>query len=124
VTARGLGEVLEWTREGRVEVSALLLRGPRSLYVHHVGASRHAVERLQWSSLLVWEGLARARALGRAELGLGYGNEGYKARWASHEVPYERIRLGRGLLGHAFFGARRARHAVRRLRRRSGSGAQ
>ncbi|HVL84896.1 MAG TPA: GNAT family N-acetyltransferase [Pseudonocardia sp.] len=114
LTERGLGAVVEWVRDGRAEIAVLYLYGPDAVHVLHVGASRYAVERFQWSALWLWEGLAMARARGVADLDLGYGEEPYKDRWGPRRVPHHRIRLGRGLLGRAFFAAKAARGAGRR----------
>lgn len=112
---RGLADVVEWTRDGRVEISQLFLYGPGAVHALHVGASRYADDRLQWSALCVWEGLARARARGLPHLDLAYGDEPYKARWRPQARTHHRVRLARGPLGHAFFALAGARSAVRRI---------
>lgn len=121
---RGLADVVEWTRDGRVEVSVLFLYGPAAVHVHQVGASRYAVDRLQWSSLFVWEGIATARSRGVAALDLAPGDEQYKVRWNPRLVPHQRLRFGRGLRGRTFFAVRRALARARALRARVSPGAR
>lgn len=115
---RGLADVVEWTRDGRVEISVLFLHGPAAVHVYQVGASRYAVDRLQWSSLFVREGIALARERGVAALDLAPGDEQYKARWSPRPVPHQRLRFGRGLRGRAFFALRRVRTRAGALRAR------
>lgn len=112
---RGLADVVEWTRDGRVEISQLFLYGPDAVHAMQVGASRYAVDRLQWSALCVWEGLARARARGLPYLDLAYGDEPYKARWRPRALTHHRLRLARGLLGYGFFALAGLRRTVRAL---------
>lgn len=115
LVARGLADVVEWTRDGRVEVSQLFLYGPTAVHALHVGASRYAIDRLQWSALCVWEGLARARARGVPDLDLAYGDEPYKARWHPRALTHHRVRLARGPYGYAFLALARARAVARRV---------
>ena len=110
---RGLADILEWTRDGRVEMAVLLLYGPAAVHCLHVGASRYALDRLQWSSLYVLEALAIARERGTPQLDLAHGDEPYKASWRPCLVPYHRIRLARGPLGRAFFALAGLRRTVR-----------
>ncbi|MGQ0573014.1 MAG: GNAT family N-acetyltransferase [Pseudonocardia sp.] len=120
VVARGLGDVVEWRRGGVVEISQLYLYGPDAVHAYQVGASSHAVERLQWSSLYIDEGLTIARARGARYLDLAYGDESYKSRWNPNLAPHHRVRLGRGPLGYAFLAlARLQATRKRRTPRRS-----
>jgi CelD/BcsL family acetyltransferase involved in cellulose biosynthesis len=115
VVRAGLGDVVEWTRDGTVEISQLFLYGPAAVHAYQVGASRYAIDRLQWSSLYIHEGLRIARDRGVPYLDLAYGDEPYKLRWNPRRVPHHRVRLGRGPLGRTFFALTRLQAARRRL---------
>ena len=94
-TTRDLGTILEWWRNGKLMLSVFLVYGNEIVHVYLVGASQEARQRLQWSSLWIWEALNIARSRNCAYISLDRGWEPYKMRWAPKEVPYYQITLAR-----------------------------
>ncbi len=96
MTDRGLGGISEIRRDGKVLVSSFIVFGDEVTDAYLVGVSQEGRERYQWSSLGIWDALNIARGRNSAYVCLSNGRDPYKQRWASEEVPYYRVILGRG----------------------------
>ena len=110
--ARGLAGISEFRRDGEVLISLSWIFGQDFVGFFNSGANREALQRYQWSSLLIWEGLNIAHDRNNAYLDLLRGAEPYKVRWASRMIPCDRAILGRNLLiwmPHAAFHVLRSR---------------
>ena len=75
---RGLAGISEFRRDGEVLISLSWVFGRDSVAFYHSGASREALDRYQWSSILIWEGLNIAHDRGSDYLDLLRGEEPYK----------------------------------------------
>jgi CelD/BcsL family acetyltransferase involved in cellulose biosynthesis len=95
MTARGLGGIFELWRDGQVIISQFWISGKDSVGLYINGASREAVERYQWSSLLMWHSLAITLGNKCSRLDLLRGEEPYKLQWAPEIIPNHRLILGR-----------------------------
>ena len=92
---RERGEISEFWRDGEIIITLFWVFGQNFVGFYHSGASREALERYQWNSLLIWTGIEIARDRNDACLDLLRGEEPYKLRWASRVIPSYRIILGR-----------------------------
>lgn len=99
LAARGLAEIVEWWRDGDVEISQLLLYRRDVAQAYQEGATRQARAQLQWGSLCIWASLAAARDRGCSWLDLSPGEEPHKQSWNPAAVEHHRLRLGRGAVG-------------------------
>jgi CelD/BcsL family acetyltransferase involved in cellulose biosynthesis len=96
MTDRGLGTISELWRDGEVVISSFAILGDKVTDAYLIGVSHEARQRYQWSSLAIWDVLNLARSRNSAVVCLSDGRQPYKLRWASEEVLYYRIILGRG----------------------------
>src|SRR5919107_3126839 len=87
--------ILEWWRDGELMLSVCLVYGNEIVHAYLVGASQEVRQRLQWSSLWIYEALNIARSRNCAYISLDRGREPYKMRWAPKEVPNYHITLAR-----------------------------
>jgi CelD/BcsL family acetyltransferase involved in cellulose biosynthesis len=97
MTARELGGISEFWRDGEVIVSDFWVCGRDFIGTYMLGASREALRRYQWSSLYIWDALNIARSKNYNYLNLLRGEEPYKLRWSSTISPSHRLILGRSL---------------------------
>jgi CelD/BcsL family acetyltransferase involved in cellulose biosynthesis len=95
---RGLAGISEFRRDGEILISFSWVFGQDFVGFYHSGASHEALQRYQWSAILVWEGLNIAHDRDSGCLDLLRGEEPYKMRWASTVIPSDRVILGRKLL--------------------------
>jgi CelD/BcsL family acetyltransferase involved in cellulose biosynthesis len=95
--ARRLAGISEFRRDGEVLISLSWVFGQDFVAFYHSGASRKALQRYQWSSLLIWEGISIAHDRNSPFLDLLRGEEPYKMRWASKVISSDRVILGRNL---------------------------
>ena len=84
---RERGEISEFWRDGEIIVTLFWVFGQNCVGFYHSGASREALERYQWNSLLICTGIETARDRDDTCLDLLRGEEPYKLRWASRVVP-------------------------------------
>jgi CelD/BcsL family acetyltransferase involved in cellulose biosynthesis len=110
MTARELGGISQFWRDGEVIVSNFWVSGGDFIGTYMLGASREALRRYQWSSLYIWDTLNIARSKNRGYLDLLRGEEQYKLRWSSRILSSHRLILGRNL---AFWAAYAGYHALR-----------
>jgi CelD/BcsL family acetyltransferase involved in cellulose biosynthesis len=115
MTARNLGGVSEFWRDGEVIISDFWVSGRDFVGTYMLGASREALQRYQWSSLYIWDALNIARSKNCGYLDLLRGDEPYKLRWSSRISPSHRLILGRNL---AFWTPYAGYHALRSRARR------
>jgi hypothetical protein len=97
MTARELGGISEFWRDGEVIISDFWVSGRDFIGTYMLGASREALQRYQWSSLYIWDALNIARTKACVSLVLLRGEEPYKLRWSSRISPSHRLILGRNL---------------------------
>jgi CelD/BcsL family acetyltransferase involved in cellulose biosynthesis len=95
MTARGLGAISEFRRDGEVAVSHFMVFGRDFLGGYILGADQEALQRYQVSSLCIWDALNVARDRGLPYMSHLRGEEPYKLRWSSRVVPNHRLILGR-----------------------------
>ena len=110
MTARELGGISEFWRDGEVIISNFWVSGRGFIGTYMLGASREALQRYQWSSLYIWDALNIARGKNCAYLDLLRGEERYKLRWSSRISSSHRLILGRNL---AFWAPYAGYHALR-----------
>ena len=110
MTARELGGISQFWREGEVIVSNFWVSGGDFIGTYMLGASREALRRYQWSSLYIWDTLNIARSKNRGYLDLLRGEEPYKLRWSSRISPSHRLILARN---SAFWAPYARYHALR-----------
>ncbi|CAA9353750.1 MAG: hypothetical protein AVDCRST_MAG93-7247, partial [uncultured Chloroflexia bacterium] len=110
MTARELGGISEFWRDGEVIISNFWVSGRDFIGTYVLGASREALQRYQWSSLYIWDALNIARSKNCGHLDLLRGEEPYKVRWSSRISPSHRLILGRHL---AFWAPYAGYHALR-----------
>jgi CelD/BcsL family acetyltransferase involved in cellulose biosynthesis len=113
MTARGLGGISEFWRDGEVIISYFFAVGHGFTFLYQVGASEEARRRYQWSSLMIWNALNIARSKNSTCLSLGLGEHPYKLHWAPRKVPYYRMILGQGRTTWALYLAYRALRLAR-----------
>ncbi len=97
MTARELGGISEFWRDGELLISDFWVAGRDFVGTYMLGASREALQRYQWSSLYIWDALNIARSKNCGYLDLLRGDEPYKLRWSSRISPSHRLILGRNL---------------------------
>ncbi len=97
MTARELGGISEFWRDGEVIISDFWVSGRDFIGTYMLGASHEALQRYQWSSLYIWDALNIARSKNCVYLDLLRGEEPYKLRWSSRISPSHRLILGRNL---------------------------
>lgn len=97
MTARDLGGISEFWRDGELILSDFWVSGRDFIGTYMLGASREALQRYQWSSLYIWDALNIARSKNCGYLDLLRGEEPYKLRWSSSISPSRRLILGRNL---------------------------
>jgi len=95
MSARGLGGLSEFWRDGVVIISQFWVFGRDFVGAYTIGASREARQRYQFSSLYVWEGLNIARSRSCSQLNLGRGSTPDKLRWNPRVVSNRRLILSR-----------------------------
>jgi CelD/BcsL family acetyltransferase involved in cellulose biosynthesis len=110
MTARELGGISEFWRDGEVIISNFWVSGRDFIGTYMLGASLEALQRYQWSSLYIWDALNIARTKNCGYLDLLRGEELYKLRWSSRISSSHRLILGRNL---AFWAPYAAYHALR-----------
>jgi CelD/BcsL family acetyltransferase involved in cellulose biosynthesis len=110
MTARDLGGISEFWRDGEVVISDFWVSGKDFLGTYMLGASQEALRRYQWSSLYIWDAVNIARMKNYSRLDLLRGEEPYKLRWNPRVVPNHRLILGRNLVFCALYGSY---HALR-----------
>ena len=110
MTARELGGISEFWRDGEVIISSFWVSGRDFIGTYLLGASREALQHYQWSSLYIFDALNIARSKNRRYLDLLRGEEPYKIRWSSRTSSSHRLILGRKL---AFWGPYAGYHALR-----------
>ncbi len=110
MTARELGGISEFWRDGEVIISDFWVSGRDFIGTYMLGASREALQRYQWSSLYIWDALNIARSKNCGYLILLRGEEPYKLRWSSRISSSHRLILGRNL---AFWAPYVGNHALR-----------
>lgn len=98
MTARRLGGISEFWRDGEVVISDFLVYGEGFFGTYMVGASQQALQRYQWSSLYIWDAVHNALNRGCSSVDLLRGEETYKLRWSSRIIPNYRVYLGRNTL--------------------------
>ena len=98
MTARGLGAISEFWRDGEVVISHFLVFGRDFVGQYMIGASQEALRRYQFSSLGMWDGINVSLDRKGSYFDLLRGEEPYKLRWRSRVVPNRRMVLGRNLL--------------------------
>jgi Acetyltransferase (GNAT) domain len=98
MTARGLGGISEFWREGEVIAAHFLVFGRDSVGEHLLGATQETLRRYQVGSLYIWDLVNVARSRRSTYLDFLRGEEPYKLRWASRVVPNHRLVLGRDWL--------------------------
>jgi hypothetical protein len=97
MSAYGLGGISEFWRDDEVIISYFWLSGRDFFGVYIVGASQEALQRYQWSSLYIWDGINNARSRNISHFNLLRGEEPYKLRWSTGVVSNHRLILGRSL---------------------------
>ena len=110
MTARGLGGISEFWRDGEVIISDFWVSGRDFIGTYLLGASREALRHYQWSSLYIYDALNIARSKNCGYLDLLRGEELYKLRWSSRILSSHRLILGRNL---AFWAPYAWYHALR-----------
>jgi CelD/BcsL family acetyltransferase involved in cellulose biosynthesis len=95
MTARGLGGISEFWRDGEAIISDFWVSGEDFIATHTVGASQEALQQYQWSSLYIWDAVLNALDRGCSTVDLLRGEEPYKLRWSSRVVSNHRLILGR-----------------------------
>ncbi len=110
MTARGLGAISEFWRDGEVVISHFLVFGRDFVGQYMIGASQEALRRYQFSSLGMWDGINVSLDRKGSYFDLLRGEEPYKLRWSSRVVSNRRMVLGRNLLVWSPYGAY---HALR-----------
>jgi CelD/BcsL family acetyltransferase involved in cellulose biosynthesis len=115
MTARELGRISEFWRDGEVIISDFWVSGRDFIGTYMLGASREALQRYQWSSLYIFDALNIARTKNCGYLDLLRGEESYKLRWSSRTSPTHRLILSRNL---AFWAPYAGYHALRSRARR------
>jgi CelD/BcsL family acetyltransferase involved in cellulose biosynthesis len=98
MTARRLGGISEFWRDGKVIGSHFLVFGRDFTGEHLFGATQEALRRYQISSLYIWDLINAARAQRSSYVDFLRGEEPYKLQWASRVVPNHRLVLGRDWL--------------------------
>jgi hypothetical protein len=115
MTARDLGGISEFWRDGEVVISDFWVCGKDFLGTYMLGASQEALRRYQWSSLYIWDAVNVARSKNHSWLDLLGGEEPYKLRWNPRVVPNHRLILGENPV---FWVPYRSYHALRSRARR------
>jgi Acetyltransferase (GNAT) domain len=110
MTARELGGISEFWRDGEVIISDFWVSGRDFIGTYLLGASREALQHYQWSSLYIFDAMNIARSKNRRYLDLLRGEEPYKLRWSSRISSSHRLILGRHL---AFWVPYAGYHALR-----------
>jgi CelD/BcsL family acetyltransferase involved in cellulose biosynthesis len=95
MTARGLGGISEFWRDGEVVISYLWVSEEDFFATYLAGASQKVLQRYQWSSLYIWDAVLNALDWGCSTVDLLHGEEPYKLRWASKVVANHQAILGR-----------------------------
>jgi CelD/BcsL family acetyltransferase involved in cellulose biosynthesis len=103
MTARGLGAISEFRRDGEVVVSHFAVFGRDLLGGYILGANQHALQRYQVSSLCIWDALNLARDRGLPYVSHLRGEEPFKLQWSSRVVPNHRSILGQTPLSWALY---------------------
>jgi CelD/BcsL family acetyltransferase involved in cellulose biosynthesis len=94
MTARGLGGISEFWRDGEVIISSFWVSGRDFMGTYVLGVSQEALRRYQWSSLYIWDAVNIACSRNSSRLDLLRGEESYKLRWSSRTVHNHRLILG------------------------------
>jgi CelD/BcsL family acetyltransferase involved in cellulose biosynthesis len=110
MTARGLGGISEFRRDGEVIMSHFLVFGRNFVGKYMLGAGQKALRRYQFSSLGIWDAINVACSRSGSYLDLGRGEDPYKLRWDPRRVSTHRIILGRSM---ARWAAYAGYHALR-----------
>jgi CelD/BcsL family acetyltransferase involved in cellulose biosynthesis len=97
MTARGLGGISEFWRDGEVIGSHFLVFGREFVAEHLIGARQEALQHYQLSSLCIWDAMNVARSRNSLYLNLLRGEEAYKLRWSSRVCTNYQVILGRRL---------------------------
>jgi CelD/BcsL family acetyltransferase involved in cellulose biosynthesis len=95
MVAAGQAALLEYTVDGQLVASNLVLTGPALAGGYLYGADPRLRDRIDVSTLLVTSTLDQARQQGCAAMSMLRGSEPYKLRWRPTEVANSRILLAR-----------------------------
>jgi CelD/BcsL family acetyltransferase involved in cellulose biosynthesis len=93
MTARGLGGITEFRRDGEVVISNFSVFGRDFIGYYLPGASQGALKRYQFVSLCIREAVNIANGKDLPHLNFLRGEEPYKLRWSSRLVPNYRLIL-------------------------------
>lgn len=115
MTARDLGGVSEFWRDGEVVISCFWVSGKDFLGTYMLGASPEALERYQINSLYIWDAVNIAYSKNNGWLDLLRGEEPYKLRWGPKIAPSQRLILGGNPV---FWGPYASYHTLRSRARR------
>jgi CelD/BcsL family acetyltransferase involved in cellulose biosynthesis len=97
MTARGLGRITEFRRDGKAIISHFLFFGRSSVGEGLTGATQDALRRYQESSLRIWDAVNVAYQRNGQYVELLRGEESYKLRWSSSISTNYQVILGRHL---------------------------
>jgi hypothetical protein len=96
MTARGIGRISEFRRDGTVVVSQFLVFDKDFAGVYLIGANQEASRRYQFDTLSNWDAMNVAGSKGSRYVSFMDGTSRHKLRWASEIVSSRRAILGRG----------------------------
>ena len=97
MTARRLGRITEFRRDGKAIISHFLFFGRSSVGEGLTGATQDALRRYQESSLRIWDAVNVAYQRNGQYVELLRGEEPYKLRWSSSISTNYQVILGRHL---------------------------
>jgi CelD/BcsL family acetyltransferase involved in cellulose biosynthesis len=98
MTARRLGGIGEFHRNGEVIMSHILVFGRNFIGAHTLGVTQKAMERYQVSTIELWRLLNTALERNYDYVDWLRGEEPYKVRWSSRMIPNHRLILGKRLV--------------------------
>jgi CelD/BcsL family acetyltransferase involved in cellulose biosynthesis len=101
MTARELGGISEFRRDGEVLISHFLVFSGDFVGKYMIGAGQKAFQRYQFSSLGIWDAMNIAYSRSCSYLDLGRGEESYKLRWSTSMISIHRIILGRSWISYS-----------------------
>jgi len=114
MTASGHGGISELEFGEESQMYTFMVFGRDFLGSYMSGVPTEIIERYQWSSLYIWDGLNIAESKDIGHLDLLRGEEEYKLLWTSEVVANRRLILGRGPLFWApYAGYHAARFRIR-----------
>ena len=98
MTAKGLGGISEFRRDGEVIISHFLVFGRDFIGQYMIGAGQEAFQRYQFSSLGIRDAVDVAHERDIGHFSLLRGEEPYKLLWNPRIVPNHRVILGRNMV--------------------------